>query len=125
MDLYIDTTANDEIILILIDDTGKEIKKIIKAHRAQAEKLLLGIDNLLKIKKLALSDIRKIIVNNQGGSFTALRIGIITANALGYALNLLVEANNQGCISGVKQQFCVVAPQYDREPEITQKKVKK
>ncbi|MFH0973018.1 MAG: hypothetical protein V1768_03475 [Patescibacteria group bacterium] len=87
----------------------------------QAEKLLPAIDKLLKKNKIKLSDIKKIQVENQGGSFTALRIGVVTANALGYALGIPVEGTqkleNRQQITDSRNQksknnFSVVEPIY-------------
>jgi hypothetical protein len=132
MILYIDTTVNDEINLALLNEDCcgfKTIKrKIIKAPRQQSEKLLLSIEKIMAVSKLKLPDIKKIIINNHGGSFTSLRIGVITANALAYALNIPVES---GILEGKiikkdkavnkKKQFSghsIIEPLYDSEPNI-------
>lgn len=109
MTLYIDTTKNDLIRLAL--KAGKKLmaEKELAAPRAQAEKLLAGIEKMLKAKKLKLEDIKKIEVANRGGSFTSLRVGVVTANALNYALGF--------------RPLRVIKPEYDREPEITTKRV--
>ena len=62
---------------------------------------------------------KKIKVENYGGSFTSLRIGVITANALAYALKIPVEANSK--INHKNKKFglySIVEPVYDREPNI-------
>lgn len=66
------------------------VRQKIKAPRQQAEKLLPAIDRMLRTKKIKLNAIKKIVVVNRGGSFTSLRIGVLTANALGYALKIPV-----------------------------------
>ena len=63
--------------------------------------------------------IKKIVVVNVGESFTALRIGVLTANALGYALGIPV-ISNQGTVATKLKKFSVVAPIYQREPNIGQ-----
>jgi len=48
----------------------------------------------------------------------------MTANALGYALNIPVLATNEKEKNSNKQKFSIVHPEYSREPNITQKKGK-
>ena len=119
MTLYINTVSSDEIILALYEKEKLIIEKKIKAPRQQSEKLLPAIEKLLKAKKTKLSDLKKISVENYGGSFTSLRIGVITANALAYALKIPVEASSK--INKKNKQFgnySIVEPVYDREPNI-------
>lgn len=148
MILYINTTSHEEIIIALFKagtdvsaNIGSNFKaelnhkagsafraaliarKKIKASRRQAEKLLPAIDRLLRDKKIKLSALKKIVVANRGGSFTSLRIGVITANALGYALKIPVVT--EGKIGRKNKKFAVysiVEPIYDREPTIGKSK---
>lgn len=89
MILYIDTTNNTEMILALFKKEKENyiLQKIknIPALRRQAEKLLPSIEKLLNSFSLTIKDVEMIVVNNYGGSFTSLRIGVVTANALAYA----------------------------------------
>lgn len=135
MTLYIDTTKNN-LIEIGVKDKNKLVAvKKFKSHRTQAEKLLPAIEKLFKANKLKLSNLANIEVANRGGSFTSLRIGVVTANALAYALGIaIVGAGSQelpvspSASRGGKvknQKFSVVEPAYDREPEITKKKERK
>jgi len=119
MILYINTISADEIIIALYNKAKLIITKKIIAPRQQSEKLLPAIDKLLKSKKIKLTDLEKIRVENYGGSFTSLRIGVITANALAYALKIPVEASSE--ISKKNKKFgaySIVEPVYDREPNI-------
>lgn len=118
MTLYINTTNRDEIIISLKDGDNILVTKKINSPRTQAEKLLPAIDRLLKLKKIKLSDLKKIIVANYGGSFTSLRIGVITANALAYALNIPIEAENKIKKNKEFSGYSIVEPIYDREPNI-------
>lgn len=119
MTLYINTVSSEEIIIALYDKAKLIVEKKISAPRQQSEKLLPAIDKLLKSKKIKLADLKKIRVENYGGSFTSLRIGVITANALAYALKIPVEANSK--INKKNKKFgaySIVEPIYDREPNI-------
>ncbi|MFA6393754.1 MAG: hypothetical protein WCW25_02695 [Patescibacteria group bacterium] len=163
MILRINTIKNNstEIEAALLDAVGKVIvKKIIKARYQQAEKLLPLIDSVLNSYKRKITEIAKkkknyelriknygfitmIEVVNRGGTFTSLRIGVATANALGYALNVpVVGISEDGMINVLtgsknskfphfakaprgkqilnsKFDFDIVAPEYDKEPNIT------
>lgn len=118
MILYINTVEHNQIIIELRDGDRVLSHRKIKAPRQQAEKLLPSIDKLLKTKKIKLQQLTKIIVANYGGSFTSLRIGVITANALAYALCIPVEAEIK--TKGQKKfaDYSIVEPIYDREANI-------
>ncbi len=131
MILFINTASYDEIVLALLSVDGKKIKtKKIKAARQQAEKLLPAVSKLLESQNKKLKDITKIQVVVTGGSFTSLRIGVVTANALAYALNISIEAvsaDGKVLENQAAKKFAtynIVTPQYDREPSIGVKKKK-
>ena len=130
MILYINTTAPDEMIIALRSGTKVIARRKIKSVRNQAEKLVPEIDALLKKNRVAPRQLKKIIVAARGGRFTSLRIGVITANALAYALKIPVEAEEISDESGrpvvIKTKkfdiYSLVEPLYDREPTIGQSK---
>lgn len=131
MILFINTASYDEIIISLLSASGQKIKaKKFKAPRQQAEKLLPAVAKLLLSINKELKDLTKIQVVVTGGSFTSLRIGVVTANALAYALSIPVEAvSTEGEIlkNQAAKKFAnhiIVTPQYDREPNIGIKKKK-
>lgn len=116
MILIIDTSLAD-IMMIQIDDGFKKYNKKIKAARSQSEKLLSAIDSLLIKNNYKFKDIKKIKVQSEGNSFTSLRIGVLTANAMAYALNIPVEAIN-GDLSFKFLGGVAVSPKYESEPNI-------
>jgi len=123
MILYINTASPEEIILALREGKRVVAQKKIKAPRRQGEKLLPSIAALLAAQKIRLSALKKIVVVNHGGSFTSLRIGVITANALAYSLGIPVEAEDQAGKKdsrGLKKfgRYSLAVPAYDRPPEI-------
>jgi len=122
MTLSINTTQNNLIEISLKDKNKLIAVKKFKSHRTQAEKLLPAIEKLLKANKLKLSDLHSLEVANSGGSFTSLRIGVVTANALAYALGIPAAGEEGYKLKAGKQKFSVVEPLYDRQPEITKKK---
>ena len=116
MILYNNTTPHDFFEIGVKDKNRFIAKKSFKAARQQAEKLLPAIIKLLKVNRLKLSALEGIEVANQGGSFTSLRIGVMTANAFGYGLGIAVrgdagktKTSNQG-----QNTFKAVNPRYVR-----------
>ena len=94
MNLFIDTTDKNFLILAL-QDKGKVLaSQRIKTHFNQSEKLWPALDKLLKANQVKTADLKKIIVANGQGSFTSLRIGIAAANALAFAWGIKVEDEN-------------------------------
>jgi tRNA threonylcarbamoyladenosine biosynthesis protein TsaB len=116
MILKIDTTNG---ILVEVRDEKKIIARYINTEKnKQSELLLLTINKALKKAGVKLGNIDQIEVANRGGSFTSLRIGIATANALGYALGIPVA--KMGAKKGINNnKMSQVRPEYDREPNIT------
>lgn len=111
--LAIDTTKKDTIYIALKKNVSVINEKTITARRKQAEVLLIEIDKLLKKQKLNKKNLKKIKVANNGGSFTSLRIGVITANTLGYALGIPVLIMNN--VKYKKEIFNVVKPIYQEK----------
>jgi tRNA threonylcarbamoyl adenosine modification protein YeaZ len=116
MILYINTIGKNEVEVGLKADGQFIAKTRFEAERAQAEKLLPEAVKLLKKNKLKLKDIDSVEVENSGGSFTSLRIGVVTANALGFALGVPVRGVD-GAVKKV-DGIHIVEPKYDREPDI-------
>lgn len=117
MTLYINTSDRNRIIIALKAGNQDIAVKSFLAPQKQAERLLVEIDKLLQKSNKRLKDIQKIEVMEKGSSFTALRIGVLTANALAYALDVpVVSAEGHKSLS--KKGVRVVAPEYDRMPNI-------
>jgi len=121
MIIFIDTFKEDRARVALKEKDGKLIaERSFKADRTEAEKLLPAILELLKKTKSGLRTVEAIEVENRGGSFTSLRIGVATANALAFALGIPVRPADGGKTlkrAGVE----IVKPEYDREPNIGKK----
>jgi tRNA A37 threonylcarbamoyladenosine modification protein TsaB len=119
MILYLDSIKNEalEIEVKLVQNDQEVFCQTVKAKGRQAEKLIPAIVAVLQSSKINLKSIKKIIIENSGGSFTALRIGVTTANALAYALGIEVE----GTVDGKKNKLglTIIEPLYNREPNIT------
>ncbi len=116
MNLYIDTSKNEYFQLALKDE-GQLIDQIkVEAKFKQSEKLLLSIDKLLAKNKTNIKQLEKLIVEDVGEGFSALRIGVVTANALAYGLGIPCETVNGEEIKTAK--FNLVKPKYNQEPNI-------
>ncbi len=125
MTLYIDTSNNQVIRLELREEDQILARSEINAEYAQAEKLLPSVEGLVRTNGLDVLDIKKVIVENYGESFTALRIGVITANVLSYALHIPVfgarKAPAKREDAGLRGNIAIVKPVYNREPNITRR----
>lgn len=136
MILVIDTIDPVIAIFFLLD---KDLKIIAEEkHRlknALSEKILSIIDNFLKSQKTNKKDLKAIAVNQGPGSYTGLRIGLATANALALSLNIPIVGFEQSgeaveaMIEGLKAKLLAkgsdfdsfVVPLYKNPPHITKK----
>jgi tRNA threonylcarbamoyl adenosine modification protein YeaZ len=115
--------------LFLFDGHTKVDEYRWEAHRELADTLLNKISNLLDENNLTLNDLNGIIIFTGEGSFTGLRIGTATANALAYGLNIPIAASKgekwielglENIASTKVGEF--VVPEYSAEPNITRPK---
>jgi tRNA threonylcarbamoyladenosine biosynthesis protein TsaB len=90
MILALDTST--PITELFLADSGGKILKQIKAETGNqlSEQLLQIIEDALKDADLKLSNLTGLIFVSGPGSFTGLRIGASTVNALAYSLNIPV-----------------------------------
>lgn len=143
MYLFIDTSNIEYIMLALIDAQGGVLaKEKIAAKYKQSEKLIKEIERLgnrIKGLKSIRESLKGIIVVKGPGSFTGLRIGVTTANALGFSLGVPVvgvmgefeemikdlikkleiqgrRLNQHRKLKGFREY---VVPEYGMEPKIT------
>jgi tRNA threonylcarbamoyl adenosine modification protein YeaZ len=121
--------------LSLFDQEGSIlVSEKIKSEFQQSEKLLPEIEKLFKKNKIQYSDLQGILVITGPGGFTSLRIGVATANALAYSLQIpilgiksaynsdleIIQANYKE-LSKLKE-FKQVLPEYGAEPNIGKSK---
>lgn len=129
-------TADQSQVFLSLAKAGKLIaKKQFNAQYHQAERLLFAIDKLLKAKSCKLKAITGIVVVSGPGPFTALRIGIATANTLAWALKIPVagikldEFNNISELIKISEKKIkkaktgnIIKPFYGMEPNITRRR---
>lgn len=136
MILFINTADTKKVFIGLIKKNELIGKKEFFAQYQQAEKLLAEINSLLKIKDCKPKDLQAIIVICGPGPFTALRIGIVVANTLSWALKIPVVGMKltefKDIDDLIKKSFIklhkikigdIIEPFYGKEPNITKRKL--
>jgi tRNA threonylcarbamoyladenosine biosynthesis protein TsaB len=84
-------TSTPTTELLLTDRSGKILKQVkVEIGNQLSEQLLQIIEDALKGAGLKLNGLTGLIFVNGPGSFTGLRIGASTINALAYSLNIPV-----------------------------------
>lgn len=137
MILVINTTNSEEVFIGLVKNGSWIAKKQFRAKARQAEKLLPEIDKLLSTQvgpsaPLGAGKLASIAVVSGPASFTALRIGVVTANTLAWGkkipvvsikLNEFQDLDDLAKkISNKNKNEEIVKPFYGKAPNITQKK---
>jgi tRNA threonylcarbamoyladenosine biosynthesis protein TsaB len=131
MYLYINTTERDYISIAILDDDKVIKKKKVKSVRKHSEKLLKSIEQVLSSSKKTMQDIKGIIVVKGPGSFTSLRIGITTSNALAFGLGVPIvgidndvdyTATPSKLFAKKSKNSSIILPEYGSEPHITKSK---
>jgi tRNA threonylcarbamoyladenosine biosynthesis protein TsaB len=125
-------TNQDPTEIYILDDTGTVVtEKKWDTGRTLAKNLLGEIEQLLARTELIKrwEDLTGVIVFRGPGSFTGLRIGITTANALSYAREIPIvgTTGNNWLADGLKKLTAgendkIVTPEYGAPPHITQPK---
>ena len=116
MELLIDTSKNEYIYIAILKSGDVVFEKRLEAKYRQSEKLLPAIHDLLQEGKINIKNIKKIKVNSKGEGFSSLRIGVVTANALAYALGVPCKSFDNTALKTKK--FSLVEPEYNQEPNI-------
>jgi len=105
--LIIDATRDR--LFVAIADGELAVKSVKGEGKKHLAALMPAIDGLLKEQSLALADIDILAAVNGPGSFTGIRIGIATANAIANALGKkLIDVNYLDIAAhGIKDtEFC-------------------
>ena len=135
MIIGIDTTDANTMTVHFFLSGQHRAAKLAGQHR-QVEKLLPFILTQLRLRRLTFADIAGVAVVSGPGPFTATRVGVVTANTLGWVLGVPVVGFTRDRFSALlnkkhstlKQQLArasvgaLVTPQYGAEPNITLKK---
>ena len=137
MILFINTFQIDLIQVKLIKNDKVVCVQENHDDYKQSELLLTMIDKIIRNLKFEIRNLTAIAVVSGPGAFSALRLGITTANTLAWSLGILVMelsadevADDEILIEVLKNkikdqrpktkdQFKSVVPKYGREPNIT------
>ncbi len=118
-------TADFIAELVLFDDS-EAARDVWHTDRDMARGLLERIEAFLAHNSLSWEDISGIIAYKGPGSFTSLRIGLTTVNAMAYSLHIpIVGVSSDDWLSqGVSrlqsnENDMMVLPEYGAEPRIT------
>lgn len=132
MILVINTADSEQVFIGLVKDGKWIVKKQFKAKASQAEKLLPEIDKLVSSQVHKLASLKSIVVISGPASFTALRIGVITANTLAWSLKIPITSFKLNefkdlddlakKVSSKNKNEVIVKPFYGKAPNITKKK---
>ena len=98
--LFINSVETEPKIALFEVGSAKEISSIIISDKNQlSEQLLLEIKRLLANYHINKSNLLAIIGAVGPGSYTGARIGITTANALAFSLNIPIFGSNKETFS--------------------------
>lgn len=118
-------TDKPESEIGLYDGQKQLAYEVWDAHRKLAETLHTKIDGIISSQDLTLQKIDGIVVFKGPGSFTGLRIGIATANALAYSLQIPIVASTDNWIEQGIERLAegkndkVALPEYGQAVNIT------
>jgi tRNA threonylcarbamoyladenosine biosynthesis protein TsaB len=119
-------TDKPEAEIGLFEGQTKVAYEIWEAHRKLAETLHVKIEMLLKADDKTWQDIQGIVAFEGPGSFTGLRIGLATANAIAASLNIPIVASkgDEWAEKGIKrllagEQDEIALPFYGQDVHIT------
>lgn len=140
MFLLINTAERDNIQIILVKKDSDFVVKNVSAPRKQSEKLLPTMEKILAGNRVGMGKLKGIGVVSGPGGFASLRIGVVTANTLAYALKVPIVAlrldefkTNEELVKKMVKKLAlkskgkfnlaknIVLPHYGQEPNITVK----
>lgn len=119
-------TDKPEAEIGLFDGQEKIAYELWEAHRQLAETLHKKIEEILHAADKDWKDVAGIVVYEGPGSFTGLRIGIATANAIAYSLKAPIVATqtDEWATKGIERLLAgerdeIALPFYGQDAHIT------
>lgn len=84
-------TKDQKKVTVSLKINGKVAESLSAENEYGSQVLLPLISKILDRKKLMFSDLERVEVETGPGSFTGIRVGVSSANALGFALGIPVN----------------------------------
>jgi len=128
--LAIDTASDIKAVALF---WPKKIQEVISWQGNEIDPLE-KIDQLFKLKKIILKDIKLIVINRGPGSFTGVRLGVTIANTFSYSSKIpilgfinkenvdILELVKYGFVHREKAKIQIIKPFYGRKPNINKSK---
>lgn len=130
MYLFIKTDNADSFVALFNENLKETSRLIIHGEMNHSEELLVFIERILSENGKTKNDLLGIFVFSGPCSYTGLRAGVATANALSFALDISVwPVDNTTPIEQMKNTVrsekskTFVSPKYLRAPHITKPKI--
>lgn len=131
MILYLDTTEKIAEIKLYNDKLGLIDEAFFDCSFILSEELTQRIESLINKNDFSKKDLTAIAINCGPGSYTGVRIGVTTANAIAFALNIpIIKISTEEGVEKVLKKTELsttfsspVLPIYSNPPHITKKKV--
>ena len=134
--LLINTADSQATVLVLIEGKKILVKREFQGQYHQSEKLLPALKAMLKSADATWLQLKAVGVVSGPGSFTALRLGVVTANTLAFSLRIPavgLKLKSTDTLNGLVNQLtrrapkakfpALVLPLYGQAPNITRKKL--
>jgi len=128
MNLFIDTSGLETKVSLADNKANVSAEKKWPAGQNQSEELLIEIDKLFSQSGYHKDNLESISVVVGPGSYTGIRVGVATANALAYALNIPVlpyendSQNETRQTENNRNSVSYALPVYKNPPHITKPK---
>lgn len=90
MKLAIDSSRRERLIIGLVEGEKGVVSREVEAQFG-SQVLLRAVEEIFKEAGIRWSDISAVEVATGPGSYTGVRVGVSVANAIGYALSILVN----------------------------------
>ena len=126
-------TSEEKVTIGLYDLEGNLLanNSWVSKHN-ESEVLVDKIEKMLKSESVSKDDLKRILICSGPGSYTALRVGISTANLIAYALNIPILSYKKNSSKPSFEELLesktgdkfekVALPLYKKAPHITAKK---
>ncbi len=97
--LHLETATKACSVALSLQGKLRQLKEITEDGFSHGENLTIFIEDVLKLEKISIKEIKAISFSSGPGSYTGLRIGVSVAKGLCYSLNIpLIAIDSLKCI---------------------------